>query len=456
MRQKRFIKFGHTNDLEGQAAMGHIVGKDIYRKLGDKIDGLAFRAPWNEQFHSILKELYSPEEADVVVSMSYGLSSLGRIARATNMEESALRKIMDRLTSKGLVIDIWMNDKYYYTPSPIAIGIFEFTMMRTDSPSQSRKWARLFHNYFESDGGFLGKANFGNCEKISIMRTLPHEEALKQSAYLEVLDYEKASAIVEKADIFSIGICSCRHEKLHVGKKECDVPLDTCSSIGSAAEYMIRHNFARKVSRTEMLDNITRSKELGLVLNADNVQKNVSFICHCCKCCCNALLGISKFGYPNVVVTSNYMASIDPDACTGCGICVKACPVNAIGLAEVTHHEKKKLRAVVDETFCLGCGVCALKCKNGSVALVSRTQRVIHPETTFERIILQSLERGTLQNQIFAQPDNVTHQFMRAFVGGFLRLPPVKRALMSDLFRSRFLDTVKKGIKKKKGPIPEL
>jgi len=64
---------------------------------------------------------------------------------------------------------------------------------------------------------------------------------------------------------------------------------------------------------------------------------------------------------------------------------------------------------------------------------------VIHPETTFERVILQCLERGTLQNQLFDEPDRVSHKVMRGIVGGFLRLSPVKRALMSDALRSRFL-----------------
>jgi len=34
---------------------------------------------------------------------------------------------------------------------------------------------------------------------------------------------------------------------------------------------------------------------------------------------------------------------------------------------------------------------------------------------------------------------------MRGFVGGFLRLSPVKRALMSDALRSTFLAALKKG-----------
>ena len=72
-----------------------------------------------------------------------------------------------------------------------------------------------------------------------------------------------------------------------------------------------------------------------------------------------------------------------------------------------------------------------------------RDRRVIHPENTFERVILQCLERGTLQNQLFDNPASLTQAFARACLGGFLRLPPVKRALMSDALRSRFLGALK-------------
>jgi formylmethanofuran dehydrogenase subunit A len=37
---------------------------------------------------------------------------------------------------------------------------------------------------------------------------------------------------------------------------------------------------------------------------------------------------------------------------------------------------------------------------------------------------------------------------MKGVVGGFLKLPPVKRTLMSDKLRSSFLDSMKKGAEK--------
>ncbi len=49
--------------------MGHMVGKDVYRKLGKKIDGLAVRVPWTDSFYEILKELYTTEEADLIVKI---------------------------------------------------------------------------------------------------------------------------------------------------------------------------------------------------------------------------------------------------------------------------------------------------------------------------------------------------------------------------------------------------
>ena len=132
----------------------------------------------------------------------------------------------------------------------------------------------------------------------------------------------------------AIGICSCRHEKLHADEKECDIPLEKCASFDSAADMLTRRGMAREVSREEMRDNLAHSREQGLVFCADNVRKNVSFICNCCGCCCNVLLGVSRFGCPNVVVSSNYLARVNADECIECGTCVDACPVDAIADGE--------------------------------------------------------------------------------------------------------------------------
>jgi Pyruvate/2-oxoacid:ferredoxin oxidoreductase delta subunit len=417
--------------------MGHMVGKDVYRKLGKKIDSLTMRAPWNETFHAILKELYSPDEADLIVNMPYGLANLDRIEKVTKYERPKLQKLLDDLSTKGLVMDLWMNGEYHYLPSPMVVGIFEFTMMRTGEHLDSKEWARLFHSYLQDDSTFYA-ANFKHKERISPLRSLPHEGTIDTSEHVEILDYEKATSVVEQANKLCVGICSCRHEKLHVGEKKCDVPLETCSSFDAAAEYLIRHDMGKEVSKSEMLENLARSKEMGLVFCADNVKKEVTFICHCCGCCCNALLGISKFGYPGMVVSSNYIPERDEEECTACGTCAEACAINAI---EILSDGNPK----IDTSACIGCGVCALKCPTGALKLVRREQKVFHPEDTFERVILQCLERGTLQNLMFDNPQSITHSFMRGFVGGFLKLPPVKKTLMSDALRSSFLAMMKRG-----------
>jgi len=426
--------------------MGHLVGKDLFRELGRKIDGLEMRAPWNETLHAILKELYTEQEADVVVRMPSGLSTFEELAQATGYEKNRLRSLLDALTAKGLVMDLLLHDEFHYAPSPFVIGVFEFTMMRLGPNVKTGELASLFHEYMEEDGSFLA-ANFGNGEQIFAMRTMPHEEAFQSSEFFEVMDYEKASALIECNDRFAIGLCSCRHKKSHLGKKLCDVPLEKCSSFGIAADFMIRNRLAREVSRSEMMENFVQSRELGLVFGADNVRKNMKFVCHCCKCCCGPLLGISTYGYPNAIVTSTYIAGITDETCVGCGKCAAACPINAITMsAAASPDRKRKQDAKVDTAICIGCGVCALKCPTKACRLVKRQQRVIHPESTFERLMLQCLEKGTLQNQIFANPKGMGDRFLRAFVGGFLRLAPVKKALMSDTLRSRFLDAMKQGV----------
>jgi len=177
---------------------------------------------------------------------------------------------------------------HLYSPSPFVVGVFEFTMMRSAPDDDHRRRAALFQEYWQE---FMA-ANFGPERRVALARTLPHEAALPEGS-VEVLDYERASDLIGRARRFSVGLCSCRHEKHHLGEKRCSVPLESCTALDHGADYLIRNGLAREISREEMLELVERSRALGLVMNADNVRSRGTFICHCCSCCCNLLLGLA-------------------------------------------------------------------------------------------------------------------------------------------------------------------
>ena len=55
------------------------------------------------------------------------------------------------------------------------------------------------------------------------------------------------------------------------------------------------------------------------------------------------------------------MARVEAAECTGCGICVDACPMETITLVDDI--------ASIDETRCIGCGVCSYQCPVSAIQL---------------------------------------------------------------------------------------
>ena len=102
--------------------MGHLAGKDVYYKLGKKIDNLSIRTPMNKTFYLLLKKLYTEEEADLIIKMPYKFSSLSKLQKITKIDNLKLKKILDKLCNKGLVLDFLINDEYQYNINPINTG----------------------------------------------------------------------------------------------------------------------------------------------------------------------------------------------------------------------------------------------------------------------------------------------------------------------------------------------
>ncbi len=54
-------------------------------------------------------------------------------------------------------------------------------------------------------------------------------------------------------------------------------------------------------------------------------------------------------------------AKVNKEKCTGCGLCVDACPMDAIKL--------ENDEAKVDEDICTECGVCVEECPNDAISI---------------------------------------------------------------------------------------
>lgn len=419
--------------------MAHRVSsKQAYLDLQARLDSNVTGAPSSPTFIKILQLLYSPREAELAAHLPTVPTSLEKLARQLNVPAPELDKQLTAMAQRGVVLDLSREDRRYYALPPVVIGFFEYTFMRAREDVPLAELARLFDAYMHDDDRFAHSVFQGQTQ---LGRALIREEALPENDYSEVLDWERASAVIGEASALSVSLCSCRHKAMHL-EKACARPMETCLTLNTGAETMIRMGSGRRITRSEAFDILAQAKAAGLAQVADNVQREPSYICNCCGCCCGMMQAIRTFDLRGAIVTSNWLMHADRALCKGCAKCVKACPVQAIHLVVEKVDGKNRGWVQVDENLCLGCGVCASTCDKGAITFQPRAQRVYTPETMYDRVIAMALERGKLADLIFAHPEKLSHRALKRIIHVVEKSPPFQAALAIAPLKSAFLEGI--------------
>jgi ferredoxin len=419
--------------------MAHLSGSSAYGRLIDRLNRFPQGAPPSEVLYKILQLLFREDEAELVAVLPIRPFTAATAAAAWKLPEARARAVLDGLASRGLLLDTEQQGGpvQYVLPPPMA-GFFEFSLMRVRQDLDQKLLAELFYQYLNVEEDFI-KALFATGE-TQLGRVFVQEPALSPHLSLTVLDFERASEVINTATDRAVGICYCRHKMEHLGRA-CDAPRDICMTFNGTASSLIRHGIARSVDAVEASDLLQQAYSRNLVQFGENVREGVNFICNCCGCCCEAMLAAKRFGILHPVHTTQYLPVIDETACNGCGKCTDVCAVEAMGLVSASDPKKpRRKKARLAEEVCLGCGVCVRNCPEHALGLTAREERVITPLNSVHKAVVMAIERGKLQNLIFDNQALWNHRAMAAILGVILKLPPMKQLLASRQMKSRYLE----------------
>lgn len=414
--------------------MSHISAKKEYKNLVDRLNKFPQGAPESKTLYQILSVLFTEREADLVSQLPIGAFRVKTAARIWTMTYDEALKVLDTLASRAILLDVEdEKGKKYILPPPMA-GFIEFALMRTRGDIDQKLLSELYYQYLNVEEDFIKDLFYSSETKLG--RVYVQEEVLTNENQVDILDFERATHIIETSEHIAVGMCYCRHKMQHMGMA-CDAPMDICMTFGNTANSLIKNNYARRVDAIECKELLHQAYEHNLVQCGENVREGVTFICNCCGCCCEALLAAKKFGNMHPVQTTAFYPSVNDDSCVKCGKCEKACPIDAISLIKDENGNKK---VDIDYDVCLGCGVCARNCHKGSIILKRRQEKIITPSSSVHRVVLQAIEKGTLLDLISETEAFKNHRVMASILSAILKMSPVKQLLARDQVKSIYLD----------------
>jgi len=358
--------------------MGHLLSaKSSLVPLIDRLNRYPIGLVDSAKLREILALLFDDREAFVASRFPLMETTLEELCEATGIRAGELDAILESMANKGLVMDLPYAGKNFYLLMPGLIGFMEFTFMRQRGDLPVERLACLMSEYLHEQGrGGQAGEFFGS--RTQIARALVYDEQIPVSS--RITPYEDAHRIIRNSAYRAVTMCYCRHKKAHMGQScRKGAPVEgICMVLGEGARFLVRRGFAEERTAEQMLQTLEYARFLGLTHITDNVREQPSFLCNCCRCCCELMAGVQT-GFPDGLAKTPFIAQVDPRRCDYCGECLRACNVKCIGLGADARHgvrqgigTRTERYAEVNTGVCLGCGVCVPGCERGAISLVKR------------------------------------------------------------------------------------
>jgi len=355
------------------------MNENIFRELQQRLDtySLGFPATDSGVELQILRQLFTCEEAGIFLSLTPKLETPEAVALRTGADADELSEKLEEMATKGLLFRLTRNNSSRYGAIPFMHGLMEFK-----TTTMTSSMAELLETYFDE-----GLDNTISMSADTFLRTIPVNRSLVQENH--VASFEDACKILKNANPIVITECTCRKLK-KVINQACDAPLEACFMFGSMGQYYIDNKMGREISLEEATEILERCNEAGLVTQPGTSQAPAG-MCNCCGDCCAVLNAVKSNPKPAEFVFTNHYASLDKDLCSGCGICLGRCQMEALEMNEDSV-------AGINPDRCIGCGLCVTTCPTGALKLENKAPENLRtpPETNLDQMMLMAKKRGLI------------------------------------------------------------
>jgi len=345
--------------------------KDYYEDLIRYYEFQMGKMPRREEFKQSLKTTFPEKDLSIFFQLPYiGFISeekfLKKLSRR-GISRGEFEEALIRLIPRGLVDKFQKNSEWGYERAPVIV-VLEMAVREKEDTSFRKITAEVMNDMIEGAAENIPT-------KTPYYRVLPVEKTIQAgspSTLVEVnaeipdprqvLPLDVISEMLKGIDLIAISNCYCRSAKVIVGDP-CEHPLETCFYFDELAQMKLQTDYARQIDYDEAMQILYECETHGLVHNVSNCEGKIQTLCNCCDCSCAVLKAWTR-GMRNTTAPSRFVVKMDTPRCTLEKDCVDACPVGALDVRD------EKL--VIDEVECLGCGLCIPACPKDALHLELR------------------------------------------------------------------------------------